>query len=666
MRFFSPLSLLGLTLIALPVAIHLLVRRYAVRLDFPSLKFLRETPSFRLRPRRIQQPLLLAMRIAAIALLAFGLARPLISFSSKLSQSRVLLLDASLSMQANTRTTAAKEQARAVIDSMKEGERAAIISFTTEANVLAQLTSNKPELISAIDRFKPTNGRADYSVGLIAANEVLNAEQVEESSIDLISDFQTSGIASLRQAQTNALRENRVVPHPVGERLQRNAYLSDIEVIANDSKIEIAKTQILDDGSERNATRNRLSIDSANGSTLDGEWRTETNGQVIVHLRSIASDDYDADDVRFISFSTPKPGRILLIESDEDPVGPYLRTALESISANAAGKRFAFERKTLMPSKEEIRPFSLVVMTLHGKPQADGMLVLHDYIRAGGWVWLLMGDDIDTTAWNDFSKSNEADVLPFVRLERIQDNSEPLQFGGADQTAPAFRSMNDQSLTTLRTVRMRNGFQITPRANSNTIMRWNNGQPAFVFTGIDGRGGILLLAASPARNDGALGFSTAFPSLVYSIARLSVEQVEPLSYEIGQPVRLKLDSGAVVKIENASGEVSNALARDLLTNPSSYFSIPGIYKIESTGYLRFLAINAPESESDVVLASTEEIARVFDQQRPAIKTRQDRPPLDAKLEGQMWRYLLLGTFLLLIAELFVSLHSERNKVRAEP
>src|SRR3954453_11542904 len=112
MLFLAPLTLVGLLLVALPVVIHLLARRRARRLDFPSLQFLRETPSFKLRPRRIREPLLLAVRAAAIVLLVFGLSRPFItSHTQTRSTIHFILIDASLSMKTRGRTEAAKEQA---------------------------------------------------------------------------------------------------------------------------------------------------------------------------------------------------------------------------------------------------------------------------------------------------------------------------------------------------------------------------------------------------------------------------------------------------------------------------------------------------------------------------------------------------------------------------
>src|ERR1051325_6373458 len=105
MSFLAPFTLVGLALLALPVLIHLLVRRRAGRLDFPSLRFLRETPSFRLYPRHVRQPLLMALRLAALALIILGLARPFMSLSARNRHTRVIMIDASLSMRSEEHTS---------------------------------------------------------------------------------------------------------------------------------------------------------------------------------------------------------------------------------------------------------------------------------------------------------------------------------------------------------------------------------------------------------------------------------------------------------------------------------------------------------------------------------------------------------------------------------
>ena len=62
----NPLALAGLAAAALPVIIHLLKRHRAVRVPFPTLRFLTDSRAAAVRIRSLSDPLLLIVRVAAI------------------------------------------------------------------------------------------------------------------------------------------------------------------------------------------------------------------------------------------------------------------------------------------------------------------------------------------------------------------------------------------------------------------------------------------------------------------------------------------------------------------------------------------------------------------------------------------------------------------------
>ena len=83
MSFLTPLFLIGLAGLAVPVLLHLIQRERKQVVQFPSLMFLRRIPYQSVRRRRIRNWLLLLMRAAALALIvfAFVVVMPLILFS---------------------------------------------------------------------------------------------------------------------------------------------------------------------------------------------------------------------------------------------------------------------------------------------------------------------------------------------------------------------------------------------------------------------------------------------------------------------------------------------------------------------------------------------------------------------------------------------------------
>lgn len=76
-------ALAGLAFVALPIAIHLLVRQQARTLAFPSLRFLHETALAAFRRRRVQDAALLLCRVAIVAAAATALAGPVLQTPSR-------------------------------------------------------------------------------------------------------------------------------------------------------------------------------------------------------------------------------------------------------------------------------------------------------------------------------------------------------------------------------------------------------------------------------------------------------------------------------------------------------------------------------------------------------------------------------------------------------
>lgn len=660
MTFLAPLTLVALSLVALPLLVHLLVRRRAKRLDFPSLKFLRETPSFKLRPRRIRQPLLLALRVAAIILLVMGLARPLFTLRARAPEAvRFILLDASLSMKTRGRAEAAREQARLIVNKLQAGARACVISFTSEATTLTELTADRNRLLQAIERYQPTGGAAIYNAGLEEIEAQLKREAQVTAEVDLISDFQQASFEEQSGFATrNAASKFIINTHPVGSQIERNAFLVDETAERTERGVEVSVSEIICEADGRSGARRTWTIEGSEGARSGIEWRTESNGQFTGRMKNLLPDDFDADDERFLAFSPRGESRVLLID-DGGEESPFLRAALEAAASDEARMKIALDRRRELPiNSAELDSYSLVVRTLHGAAKDDEARALVEYARGGGTVWLCMARDVDTASWNAFASRDEGREWPFESITRLSGRA--LNFATADMDAPLLRALGEGALDSLRAVRINEGFAIVPRERAVTLMRWNSNEPAMVSAQI-GSGQMALLATSPERASGNLGASTAFPVLASSILRQSRAMREPLTRVIGEAVNLGIAPTADVKITDAAGHVQTVKARELMRHPISYFSEPGIFKLEFAGAEKFVAFNAPAIESERALATANYLEQFF----PVNKTRKveaikiNGRDDAAERNGQVWRYFLVAAFLLILAELLFAMRQRR-------
>src|SRR5437763_13502114 len=104
MSFLTPLFLVGLGALAIPVIVHLIQRERSRVVQFPSLMFVQKIPYQSVRRRRIRHWSLLLMRCAALLLIVLAFARPFlkreVAAAAALGGTRevVILLDHSASM----------------------------------------------------------------------------------------------------------------------------------------------------------------------------------------------------------------------------------------------------------------------------------------------------------------------------------------------------------------------------------------------------------------------------------------------------------------------------------------------------------------------------------------------------------------------------------------
>lgn len=656
MAFLAPFTLLGLLLVSLPVLIHLLVRRRGRRLDFPSLRFLRETPSFKLYPRRIRQPLLLALRAAAIILLIIGMARPLLTPRAQTPAAvRFILIDASLSMKTRGRTEAAREQARAIVNKLQPGERAAVVALSSEAVWLTELTAERERLLEAVERYEPTGGAIDYDAGFAETGRQLLHEPQLAAEVDLISDFQQSGLEARALSRTRAAASFKIATYPVGDQLERNTFLTNAAASRTEHGLALSASEIISERDGRSAARRVWAIDEREGERPGLEWHTEANNQITGRLKVIEADDFDADDERYFAFEPPRENRILLVE-DQPGASLYLRAALEASTSREGATRYVLDRRERLPeSAADLASYSLVVLTLHGAAASSEADTLLEYARSGGTVWLFLARDLDTASWSQLASVHAKGALGFESVARRSGN-QSLRFGAMDTAAPQLSGLDESSVGALGAVRVSESYLVTPASSADMLMRWSDGTPAFISARA-GRGIIMLLATSPERASSELGLSQAFPALASSILNSASSQSEPVSQTIGQAVRLFVAPEVEVKIRDAKGRVIVTRARELIRQPIVYFKEPGIYRLEFEGREKFVAFNAPVAESDLALAATEELKRRFSvnevEKARAVNARGE---LEAReRSGPAWRYFLCAAFLLMIAELFVAL-----------
>jgi hypothetical protein len=150
LSFANPAGLWFLPLAGLPLLIHLFRRRRAAVVPFPDIRLLQQVQNAVIRPSRIKEYLLLAVRTLIILLLVLSLARPSVNLNlpgwlSGASQTCVIIVDNSASMAAVSRDTTmlerAKQSARQILKELGPNARAAVVSAASGSPVVCGLAS---------------------------------------------------------------------------------------------------------------------------------------------------------------------------------------------------------------------------------------------------------------------------------------------------------------------------------------------------------------------------------------------------------------------------------------------------------------------------------------------------------------------------------------------
>jgi Ca-activated chloride channel family protein len=210
--FSDPIWLAGLVLVPLAAAayvVHLRRReRAAAAWATPAL-----IPNLIDRSPGIRRHLPIALLLAALAAMIFGVARPHATVSVRREEATVLLaIDVSRSMAATdvqpTRLRAAQTAANAFVDQVPKKFRVGVISFASRASIAVPPTDDRTLVHAAIDALHTGEGTAIGDAVLLATTlgqrQRTSDGKVPPTSVLLISDGAPDGGTPVQRAVQKA------------------------------------------------------------------------------------------------------------------------------------------------------------------------------------------------------------------------------------------------------------------------------------------------------------------------------------------------------------------------------------------------------------------------------------------------------------------------------
>jgi len=369
LSFLSPALLAGAALVVVPIVLHLIMRRKPVRREFPALRFLRQRAVANRRRLRLSHLFLLLLRMAALALLAVALARPVLRGAGWLADregpvAAAFVFDTAPRMllrEGNrTRLEQATAMARTLVGKLPAESTLAILDTGGTA---AAFTPTIAAASARIDRLAAATPVVSFGQAVGDAIRLLEGSDNPRRELYLFTDCS-------RGAWADAAPLDLATEHPgvsllvvdVGASTVRNFSIDAVELSSDRVPagaavgITVTTSRVGTDAGRPVA----LEIADAEGrfvrrAVKPGAWKEGAEGQIDFELVGLepgvrqgrilvdGADDLEADDMRSFTVEVGATARILVAAPPPATrSGLFLAQAIAPVALAKAGKA-AFE-----------------------------------------------------------------------------------------------------------------------------------------------------------------------------------------------------------------------------------------------------------------------------------------------------------------------------------
>jgi hypothetical protein len=689
--FLTPLFLLGLTALAVPVLIHLTQRERKSVVEFPSLMFLRKIPYESVQRRRIRDWLLLALRLGAIALIVMAFARPFlrgtdVAAAAGGARDIVVLLDRSYSMGYADTWSRAQTAAAQAIQSATPADRISLVLFADTAEVALRSTPDRSRAVGEINAATPGPGSTKYGPALKLAGSLLAESLLPRKEVILVSDFQRGG---WQPDDTLRLPDGTTLTTAVVEGAQgANLALAPVALLRSREAGQPERVTVTANVINRTGTAAadvpihlemdgrivqdlKVSVAPAASASVSFAPVTITapNTRAAVRLGAAGGQAIDAlarDNVFNFTVTPAAPVPVMAVSQGPSDATLYLTRAL------AIGEAPRFD--TSLQSPEALAGDAMNrarVIMLNDVPIGDSVAAkLVTFVEGGGGLLMAVGQ---RATW----PSSRAAWLPASIGPPVdRTRGAAARLSGMDYGHAIFEPFRAPRSGDFSTARFYSYRTLGAAKDASVLARFDTGEPALVERAA-GRGRIIMYASTLDLNWNDLALKPMFLPFVHQLGRhLSGFKEQPAWLTIGQV--LDIDAAEIAAGATSGSAARAAAGRTILTPAGQRRDLPapvaatpgaaapataalelteqGFYEIRGAGResgpMIVAASNVSLAESNLDRMDPKElVAAVSGNGTTGSTSAQDVLPDEAQeLAQRVWWYLLFAGILLLIAE----------------
>lgn len=606
--FLNPLFLFGLAAGGIPILIHRLVQRHGKVKKFSAVRLLLLSQQNLVRPERLKEFILLALRVLAVLTLALLIARPVWLFPGVFSSgeegAKVLILDNSLSMGYREDGGERFELARA---------HAADILRTLKGQVLilptATVPGKSPEDL-AVEWMSPEKAlREVETISLSYAKgepgAVLN--RAFQAGKNLKAPLEVVILTDLARGEWEELQQRQLKNVPAdltltflrfgGMQRDANSTVKEVRLMHGEAIVGVSGRLQATVGNLSNQAAspqvqlflNRAKVEQKSVDLPAGEegkvtfdFTLDTPAWVQGEVR-LAGDRLSADDRFYFAVKAKEGVKVLVVDGDPRPA---LKASESYFLVNA-----------LQPARAERTPFSIQVsqegeLELMDLKAYEAIFLLNvpqppssplaSYLQTGKPLFIFLGNRVAPEHYQR---------LPFFpwQLRQVRDGGPPARImtGPGGLNLEGFSALSTVSGEALKKASFVRYYRVAKRGK--TLLGLENGDP-LLLEGEWGKGRVFLFTSSADLDWNDLPLNAAFLPLMHGLVKEGVGWSQ-------SPLRPTLRVG-----EFFPGMGPPAL---IAGSPGG----PGIYRFSTASGDEWRAVNPPVEESDLRKMTGEEMKK---------------------------------------------------------
>ena len=663
-NFLQTSFLAGLAALAVPVLIHLFFRLKTKRVELGTIRFLRLVLEENARRRKVMQWLLLALRMAFVALLVALFARPFLTAAATGSDKEllVILIDQSATMQLKGENgrliDQAVSEAKKLIESAGEKTRFEVAFFDHNVHPLTDSKAGdgakSDAVLAKLQAPAATFGATNFGAVFAWARDICVKAPAGVKQLHLFTDLQRSGLDWTEVESLPA--EVRSHLHDLGRPVVNNVAVTEVRtprLWVRPGETPTIRASVLHGGAfaleevaivlevgrvdsvafrsakersfaerkttmrtefaklaERITKRERVKLEPGATVALDFELPALGEGLWQGRVSVDYDDDLPFDNQRFFAISATPAYRVLIIGGESNGAAItsetyFLNAALRLAEAGDSYSESPFAPTLVTYAADTSLPkfseFDAVVLANVAYVSKPDAEQLASFVRSGGGLLVFTGDRVTAKSSSTLTEAG----LTVGEIGDTKVTSDlPWRLNQWDEAHPIFEPLSDPQHGDLRRLIFAAYTKLTPSADATVLAQFSTGDAAVLERRV-GEGTTLWVTTSCGRDWSDWCRSRLFLPTVHQL----------LGYEVGLTtggrVRTRLvDAERGQKSEVRSQESEVRSQSSILLTAAALTSdplLPGVDQFERFAEI----INTSPRESDTDRCSRQEFEDRF-------------------------------------------------------